>query len=215
MSRYKCVIFDCDGVLVDSEPIGNQILVDMANQLGANIDLDYAYKHFKGGKMQSCVDKIAELIDQPIPEDFTFNYRQKSFDAFRSNIQPVEGVTELIKSLQIPYGVASSGPENKIKLNLELTGLLPYFESKIFSCYAIQKWKPSPAVFLWAAETLGFHPEDCVVIEDSLTGVRAAKNGGFDVIGFTAHDYNNELKLEATYTLESMEAIKDLLMFSR
>ena len=189
MSKYKCGIFDCDGVLVDSEPIGNQILVDMANQLGANIDVDYAYKHFKGGKMQSCVDKIAALINQPIPEDFTSIYRQKSFEAFKANIQPVEGVADLIKNLNIPFCVASSGPENKIRLNLEHTGLLPYFENNIFSCYTIQKWKPSPAIFLWAAETLGFSPKDCVIIEDSITGVRAAKNGGFDVIGYTEHDY--------------------------
>jgi HAD superfamily hydrolase (TIGR01509 family) len=211
MSKYKCVIFDCDGVLVDSEPIGNQVLVEMANQLGANIDLDYAYKHFKGGNMQSCVDKIETLINQPIPEDFTTNYRQKSFEVFKANIKPVEGVTELIMNLKLPFCVASSGPENKIRLNLGLTGLLPFFENNIFSCYAIQKWKPNPAVFLWAAETLGFNPEDCVVIEDSLTGVRAAKNGGFDVIGYTAHDFNNELKSEATFTLNTMDAIANFL----
>lgn len=214
MSKYKCVIFDCDGVLVDSEPIGNQVLVDMANQLGANIDLDYAYKHFKGGSMQSCVDKIELLIKQPIPNDFTSKYRQKSFEAFKANIKPVEGVTELVQNLKIPFCVASSGPENKIKLNLELTGLLPYFEHKIFSCYTIQKWKPSPAVFLWAAETLGFKPEECVVIEDSLTGVQAAKTGGFDVIGYTAHDYNDELKSETTFAWSSMTAIREFLISS-
>lgn len=211
MAKYKCVIFDCDGVLVDSEPIGNQVLVDMANELGANIDLDYAYKHFKGEKMQSCVDKISVLIKQPISEDFTTKYRQKSFKAFKKHIKPVEGVTELIQSLKIPYCVASSGPENKIRLNLELTELLPYFENNIFSCYAIKKWKPSPEVFIWAAETLGFKPKDCVVIEDSLTGVRAAKNGGFDVIGYTEYDYNNELKSETTYTFDNMKAIKEIL----
>ncbi|WP_456440928.1 HAD family hydrolase [Psychroserpens sp.] len=212
MSKYKCIIFDCDGVLVDSEPIGNQVLVDMANELGANIDLLYAYKHFKGGKMQSCVDKIEALINQPIPEDFTDVYRQKSFEAFKANIKPVDGVTELVQSLKIPYCVASSGPENKIRHNLKLTGLLPFFEENIFSCYTIQKWKPSPAIFIWAAETLGFNPDECVVVEDSLTGVRAAKNGDFDVIGYTAHDYNNELKPEATYVFNSMEAIKKLLV---
>lgn len=214
MSKYKCIIFDCDGVLVDSEPIGNQVLVDMANELGANIDLQYAFKHFKGLSMQSCVDKIADLVSDELPSDFTSNYRQRSFEAFQSSIQPVEGVTSLIESLSIPFCVASSGPENKIRLNLELTGLMPYFEEKVFSCYTIQKWKPSPAVFLWAAETMGFSPKECVVIEDSITGVRAAKNGGFDVIGFTAHDFEKELEAEATFALNSMEAIKTLLAAS-
>lgn len=212
MSKYKCVIFDCDGVLVDSEPIGNQVLVDMANELGANIDLDYAYKHFKGHKMQYCADQIEALISVKLPSDFISKYRERSFEAFKANIKPVEGVTELIRNLNIPFCVASSGPEDKIRLNLELTGLLSYFENNIFSCYTIQKWKPSPAVFIWAAETLGFKISECVVVEDSITGVRAAKNGGFDVIGYTAHDYNNELTSEATYAFDSMKKINEFLL---
>ncbi|WP_299225130.1 HAD family phosphatase [uncultured Psychroserpens sp.] len=213
MPNYKCVIFDCDGVLVDSEPIGNQVLVNMANELGAGIDLDYAYQHFKGGSIQSCVNKIEKLISVPLPEHFIEIYRERSFQAFKTNIKPIDGITQLIKNLNIPFCVASSGPENKIRLNLELTGLLPYFEDKIFSCYAIQKWKPSPAVFLWAAESMGFLPKDCIVIEDSLTGVIAAKNGGFDVFGFAQHDYNNELAA-ATKTFKTMGSIQDVLIKS-
>jgi len=211
---YKCVIFDCDGVLVDSEPIGNQVLVDMANDLGADIDLNYAYTHFKGGSLQSCVDKIEVLLGTPLSENFIATYRRRSFEEFKTNIKPVDGVLEFIQKLQIPFCVASSGPENKIRLNLELTGLLPYFENNIFSCYTIEKWKPSPAVFLWAAETMGFSPKDCVVIEDSLTGVQAAKNGGFDVIGYTAHDYNNELENQATVTFDTMKLIENALIGS-
>jgi len=113
--------------------------------------------------------------------------------------------------LSIPFCVASSGPENKIRLNLELTGLLPYFESNIFSCYTIQKWKPDPAVFLWAAETMGFQPSECVVIEDSYIGVNAAINGGFDVYGFTAHDYLAELQKNATKTFDSILKLPELL----
>ena len=166
-------------------------------------------KHFKGHKMQYCADQIDALISNELPKDFISKYRERSFEAFKANIKPVEGVTDLIKNLNIPYCVASSGPENKIKLNLELTGLLSYFEHHIFSCYTIQKWKPSPEVFLWAAKTMGFKPSECVVIEDSITGVRAAKNGGFDVIGYTAHDYNNELQSEATFSFNAMLEIKE------
>lgn len=211
MSKYKCIIFDCDGVLVDSEPIGNQVLVDMANSYGANIDLDYAFKHFKGGSIYTCRDKIQALVNQPLSQDFIAEYRRRSYNAFKEQIQPVEGVKEVIESLSIPFCVASSGPTEKIRLNLELTGLLPYFENNIFSCYTIEKWKPEPDVFIWAAKTMGFKPEDCVVIEDSLTGIQAAKAGGFDVFGFTAHDYNNELEAEATTTFNSMEKLMELI----
>ena len=204
MSRYKCIIFDCDGVLVDSEPISIQILVDMANGYGANIDLAYGMKHFKGSFFDACKNKIVQLTNTPIPDTFEAEYREQSFEAFKKNMQPIKGVQEVLDNLAIPFCVASSGPENKIRLNLELAGLLPYFENKNFSCYTINKWKPDPAVFLWAAKTMGFKPEECIVIEDSLSGVNAAKNGGFDVFGFIAHDYNIELEAEATKTFDSM-----------
>ena len=204
MNKYKCIIFDCDGVLVDSEPISIQILVDMANSYGANIDLAYGMKHFKGSFFDACKQNIEQLTQKSLPDSFQDNYRELSFEAFKKNLKPIEGIKLVLDTLKIPFCVASSGPENKIKLNLELSGLLPYFEKNIFSCYAIQKWKPDPAVFLWAAKTMGFEPENCVVIEDSLSGVKAAKAGGFDVFGFTAHDYNNELEKEATKTFNTM-----------
>lgn len=211
MSKYKCIIFDCDGVLVDSEPISIQILVDMANEYGANIDLAYGMKHFKGSFMDACEKKISELIHKKLPESFQSDYRGKSFKAFKENMKPIEGIKNVLDHLKLPFCVASSGPENKIRLNLELAGLLPYFENNIFSCYAINKWKPDPAVFLWAAKTMGFQPHECLVIEDSLSGVNAAINGGFDVFGFTAHDYNNELQSVATKTFKSMSEFLEMI----
>ncbi|NRD20974.1 HAD family hydrolase [Winogradskyella eckloniae] len=213
MSKYKCVIFDCDGVLVDSEPIGNQVMVDMANELGAQINLDYAYQHFKGNSFHKCVNHISELIDSELPTHFESEYRRRSFEKFKSEIKPVEGVLDVVKNLNLPFCVASSGPENKIQLNLELTGLWPYFKAHVFSCYGVQKWKPDPAVFLWAAKTMGFQPEECVVIEDSIIGVNAAINGGFDVFGFTAHDYNHQLKNKATKTFNNMKDLIALLHY--
>lgn len=211
MSKYKCVIFDCDGVLVDSEPIANQVLVEMANEHGANIDLDYALKNFKGTSMQNCYDQVAKLASQRLSDDFMSDFRKRSFESFEKNIQPITGVTDVVENLDIPFCVASSGPENKIRLNLELTGLLPHFEGNIFSCFTIKKWKPDPGVFLWAAETIGFHPSECLVVEDSMSGVTAALSGGFDVFGFTAHDYNNELEGNATLTFSDMSQLLDLM----
>jgi len=211
MSKYKCVIFDCDGVLVDSEPISNQIIVDMANDLGADTDFDYAMKHFKGSHFKECIDKISKLVTQPIPDSFEATYRARTLEAFKKDLKPIEGVIEVIENLKLPFCVASSGLESKMRFNLDLIGLLPYFEGNIFSCYTIQKWKPDPSVFLWAARTMGFKPYECIVIEDSILGVQAAKNGGFDVFGFTAHDYNKELENEATKIFNDMSDLLEML----
>ncbi len=204
MSKYKCIIFDCDGVLVDSEPITNQVLVDMTNELGGHIDLQYALTHFKGGSMQNCYDKIEKLLEQSLPYNFIEDYRTRSYEVLKNTIKSVEGIKTVLENLNMPFCVASSGPFEKIKLNLTITGLFPYFEGKIFSCYTIQKWKPDPSIFLLAAKTMGFKISECLIIEDSLLGVKAAQNGGFDVFGYTAHDYNNQLEGEATKTFNSM-----------
>ncbi|GAA3616761.1 HAD family hydrolase [Flavivirga amylovorans] len=211
MSKYKCVIFDCDGVLIDSEAIAVGTMVDMANDLGANIKKEGAVAQFKGKSFSLCMDTISNRIGRALPETFEEDYRVKSFEAFKRDIKPIEGIKKVLENLELPFCTASSGPENKIRLNLGLTGLLPFFEDNIFSCYTIKKWKPDPDVFLWAAETMGFKPSECVVIEDSLSGVQAAKNGGFDVFGFTAHDYNNELESEATNVFGSMHELLKML----
>ena len=211
MSKYKCVIFDCDGVLVDSEPIGNGVMVDMANELGANINLDYAMLHFKGNALEHCFGHINDIVENEIPKNFESEYRRRSYMRFKKEIKPIEGINEVLYKLKTPFCVASSGPQNKIELNLRLTGLLPLFEGKIFSCYSINKWKPDPAVFQWAAETMGFLNHECVIIEDSKFGVEAAKRGGFDVFGFTAHDYRNEL-VNADKTFKNMNELLGLLL---
>lgn len=211
MSKYKCIIFDCDGVLIDSESIAIGVLVDMANYLGANMNVEESLISLKGKAFNRCMEFISKRINKPLPINFETDYRINTFEAFREKIQPIKGIQDVIENLTIPFCVASSGPENKIRLNLETTGLLPFFESNIFSCYAIQKWKPEPDIFLWAAETMGFKPNECLVIEDSISGIRAAKTGGFDVYGYTEHDYNNELQSEANTTFDSMDKLLGML----
>ncbi|PQV47239.1 HAD superfamily hydrolase (TIGR01509 family) [Jejuia pallidilutea] len=211
MSKYKCVIFDCDGVLIDSEPIAIGVLVEMANHLGANMDFNTALIELKGKSFNSCTHLISKCIGKPLPVNFESDYRINTFEAFREKIKPIKGVKSVVENLDIPFCTASSGPENKIRLNLEVTGLLPYFEGNIFSCYAIKKWKPEPDIFLWAAKTMGFKPSECLVIEDSVSGATAAKLGGFDVFGYTEHDYNNELDGIATNTFNNMEKLLEMI----
>ena len=211
MKKYKCIIFDCDGVLVDTEVTSNQLLVDMANKYGANIDLDFAMKHFKGSHFSDCLAIIKTLVKEDVPQSFENEYRTELDKQFKATVEPIKGVKEVIENLKIPYCVASSGTVDKIRLNLDLVGLLPYFEGKIFSCYTIKKWKPEPDVFLLAAKTMGFKPEECLVIEDSKLGVLGAKNGGFDVLGYTEHDYYNDLESLATKTFNNMNDLLEML----
>ena len=211
MSKYSCVIFDCDGVLVDSEAIAIGVLVEMANVLGAKMDIEVALQDLKGKAMHHCKALISERIGAALPESFESDYRNQTFAAFRSKLKPIQGIQDVLEHLKLPYAVASSGPEHKIRLNLELTGLLPFFEGHIFSCYTLQKWKPEPDVYLWAAKTMGFQPSECIVIEDSVSGVKAAKAGGFDVFGYTAHDTNHVLADMATATFNTMDVLLDML----
>lgn len=211
MNKYKCIIFDCDGVLIDSESIAIDTLVEMANKLGANMDFKESMISFKGKSLNSCLDLISRRLQNSLPVNFEKDYRTKSFENFKQQVKPIKGIKKVLDNLKIPFCVASSGPENKIRLNLELTGLLPYFENRIFSCYSIQKWKPEPDVFLWAAKTMGYESKDCLVIEDSISGVRGAKAGGFTVFGYSEHDYHDELKNEADLIFNDMVKLLDLL----
>ncbi|WP_282136683.1 HAD family hydrolase [Seonamhaeicola maritimus] len=211
MSKYKCVIFDCDGVLIDSESIAIGVLVDMANELGANMNFKESLINLKGKSLNSCMELISSLIGKPLPDDFEQKYRANTFETFKKEIKPIKGIKEVLDNIDLPFCVASSGPENKIRLNLGVTGLLPYFGDKIFSCYQIQKWKPDPDIFLWAAKEMGFSPIECLVVEDSVSGVKAAKTGGFDVFGYTEHDYKDELKQYATKTFSSMDSLLKII----
>lgn len=189
--KYKCIIFDCDGVLVDSEAISSAVLTEMANELGIEISHQEALENFTGKSLKYSLNYIERVFAQSLPSDFEHQFRVKSFEQFALNLQPIDGIHEVLNSLAIPFCVASSGPTEKIIRNLTTTNLIHHFEGKIFSSYDIQSWKPEPHIFLHAAKTMGFEVHECIVVEDSATGIQAAKSGGFDVIGFV-NDGNTE-----------------------
>lgn len=209
---YKCVIFDCDGVLVDSESISIRVLIEMAQTVGVKIQFEFASNEFAGKALKSMFDYIEERATEKLPESFEQDYRDRTFEAFRKGLKPIEGIHQLLENLEIPYCVASNGPVNKMRLNLTTTKLIDQFEGRIFSAYEIQSWKPDPGIFLHAAKEMGFAPHECVVIEDSISGVKAAKSGGFDVYGF-ANDHNKDaLEREGAKVFHTMNSLHQMLV---
>ncbi|PWV56732.1 HAD-IA family hydrolase [Chitinophaga sp. S165] len=213
MKKPGCIIFDCDGVLVDSEVIGVKVLLDMASQYGVTMDLQEAVEEFSGIRLKEGIKMLQQKATSPFPEDFEQAFRARSYEIFKTEMRPVRGVKEILDSLTIPFCVASSGPVEKMKLNLSITGLLPYFEegNRIFSGYEINSWKPDPGIFLHAAKVMGFAPDDCVVIEDSKAGVIAAHRGGFRVFGYAKPFNGNELRKEGANVFYDMKELPSLL----
>lgn len=186
MPKFELVIFDCDGVLVDSERISNQVFADMLNELGYPATLEYMFEHFVGHSMSYCAELVAQLIGRAPPTDFFDRYRERVKSAFTRDLQAVPGIEEVLDGLRLPFCVASSGDHDKMQTTLGITGLLPRFEGKLFSVTEVARSKPWPDIFLHAASRCGVSPRACVVVEDSPTGVTAAVAAGMTVLGYAA-----------------------------
>lgn len=209
--KYNCIIFDCDGVLVDSEATSIGVLVDLAAEAGYTMDMNTAIHLFSGQSLQYCFDYIQQHVDQALPATITQEYRQRSYKAFKSDLKAIPGIHELLQRLSVPRCVASNAPLEKIELNLGLLKLTHFFDGHIFSAYQIQKWKPAPDLFLHAAQQMGFAPEECVVIEDSLAGVQAARAGGFDVYGYASPRTTTILEEAGAKVFHDMNLLDQLL----
>jgi len=215
MIGYKCIIFDSDGVLVDSETLSARVFQEMAREVGLDLDFETAVEKFAGISMKENLQFIQENIQGSLPENFEREFRQRTYEVFKTDLKAVEGVHDLIKKLQCPFCVASSGPAEKIRLNLELVNLLDYFEERIYSSYDIDRWKPDPGIFLHAAEEMGFTPEQCVVIEDSASGIRAAISGGFMVFALAREKRRSHFEQLGAVTFKNMKELEGLLGLSQ
>ena len=209
--KYKCIIFDCDGVLVESEAISAKIFQQMIFELGYTIDFETVLEQITGTSMKENLNFFSEFINAELPVNFESEFRMRSYEAFKSDLKPIKGVQELLNKIKIPIGVASSGPAEKIKLNLNTTKLIDFFGENIFSCYDINNWKPDPGIYLHAAKQMDFKPKECAVIEDSEVGVKAAIAGGFDVFAFTHMKNKTAFKELGVSTFSEMEELYDLL----
>ena len=188
--RYDLVIFDNDGVLVDSEPISNRLLAAYLTELGHPTSYDDSIRDYMGSAMHRVHDLVEERTGRRLPADFDDVFHARVFAAFERELKPVVGAMDVLEKLAadgVPYCVASSGSHERIRVGHRTTGLDRWFDdARIFSSQDVGRGKPAPDLFLYAAERMGVAPARCVVVEDSPLGVRAAVAAGMDVYGFTA-----------------------------
>jgi len=213
MDKLTNIVFDCDGVLVDTERVMISVLLEMASEFGATaMDLDDAVHAFSGRHMLETIKVLEKRAGRTFPQSFETDFRARAYERFRQDVKPMPGVRELLAGLELPYCVASSGPREKIVLNLGLTDLLRYFpENHIFSSYEINSWKPDPGIFLHAATTMGFKPASTAVVEDSVAGVEAAVEGGFRVFAISTGANRHELAARGATTFGHMHELPGLL----
>lgn len=184
MSSIKLVIFDCDGVLIDSEIISASILIDQLAALGVAIDLGYVQEHFLGRSFPSVVVDIRKSFGLDLQPEFEDNYRQKLLSIFENELQVTEGLENVLDALSCKSCVATSSSPKRVKRSLELVGLNGYFGENVFTASEVKNGKPAPDLFLHTANSMGVSVENCLVIEDSVTGVRAALAANMNVWRF-------------------------------
>lgn len=187
----QLVIFDCDGVLVDSEIIACQILSRELTDLGLPLTPEDCLAEFTGVTMAAAMARIETMMGRALPEDFEDSLKQKDFEAYRTELEPVPGVKAMLPMLTVPRCIASSGDVAKMRLTLGTTGLLSYFEPHLFSAQMVKHGKPAPDLFLHAAERMGAEPRKCVVVEDSTAGIDAGLAAGMRVFGFAGGSHAN------------------------
>ncbi|WP_406726177.1 HAD family hydrolase [Streptomyces sp. GD-15H] len=188
--HYDLVIFDNDGVLVDSEPISNRLLAGYLTELGHPTSYKDSLHDYMGSAMHRVHDLVEERTGQRLPVDFDDVFHARVFAAFERELKPIAGAVEVLERLAadgVPYCVASSGSHERIRVGHRTTGLDRWFDDeRIFSSQDVGRGKPAPDLFLHAAERMGVAPERCVVVEDSPLGVQAAVAAGMDVYGFAS-----------------------------
>jgi HAD superfamily hydrolase (TIGR01509 family) len=178
------LIFDCDGVLVDSELIAAASLAEFLSWLGRPTTPQEALMKFVGRSLDDVLALCEELSGRPVPPDAGLPFARRMYDRFRRELQPVNGIREALAALPYRRCVASSSVPERLNLALEVTRLAPLFGGNVFSRVEVARGKPAPDLFLFAARSLGEAPQNCIVIEDSVLGVRAAVAAEMAVIGF-------------------------------
>ena len=196
----RLVIFDCDGVLVDSEPIANRLLADALTEIGLPTTYEEARTRYVGRSMASCMAMFEEQLGHALPDKWLDDLQTRTFERLKAEVQPVTGVEKVIRQAQgqgMAICVASSGGLDKISLTLTTTGLKSFFDPHIFSASMVARGKPHPDLFLHAAAEMGVDPSDAIVIEDSVPGVTAAAAAGMVPFAYAGDPHADRDALKA------------------
>ncbi len=183
MIKPDLIIFDCDGVLVDSEVLSCRCLSEVLAGYGIAMTADRILDLFLGRSTAAVREHFA-AAGRPLPATFVADFAAKVRDVFSSGLRPIEGVDAVLEDLSIPYCLASSSDVDRVSLSLALTGLAPRFGSRLYTAQMVARGKPAPDLFLYAASQMRADPRRTLVIEDSVSGVQAGRAAGMAVWGF-------------------------------
>ena len=211
MGVTRAVIFDCDGVLVDTELISNTVLAGLLTQAGLPTTLEDCLRDYRGRSMRSVMQLAEQRHGGPLPADLPERYYADMKAAFARDGQPVPGVVEALERIDLPSCVASSGPHHKMEVTLRRAGLWERFAGRIFSATEVEHGKPAPDLFLHAARAMGFDPASTVVVEDSVPGVVAARAAGMRVLAFARDTDAGALAAPGGEPFDDMAELPELL----
>ncbi len=212
MKNFNLIIFDCDGVLVDSERIANEVFAKVLNEeCGFSLSLDDMFEKFVGRSSLQCIELIEELLGKKPPSGLEERYKTEINLALKSSVTAVKGINKALSEITIPYCVASSGSHEKMQTTLGKTNLLPLFEGKLHSTSDVPRGKPFPDIYHHAAKSMGVtDPKKCLVIEDSPLGVEGGVAAGMTVFGYTELMPRERLiKAGAHHTFDDMRLLID------
>lgn len=206
------VIFDCDGVLVDSEEIANSALADLLTEAGLPTSYDEAVDLFRGRPMDAVLEIATRRLGAPLPFDLLARYFETINEVFERELKPIPGVIEALDRIDLPSCVASNGRLQKMEVTLRVTGMWERFEGRIFSADQVAAGKPAPDLFLHAAREMGFDPSTTAVVEDSTLGVQAARSAGMRVFAYASDTTPEELAAAGGHPFTDMADLPDLLL---
>ncbi len=208
------VIFDCDGVLVDSEMMSAGVLMGMMEEIGLPITSEIFRSDFLGRSFGSAALRVAERFGRPMPDDFQLKYRDRLLARMRATLKPMAGVEKVLRHMSVPYCLATGSSPQRLKVSLQETDLEHFFLSRAYTASEVKHGKPAPDLLLHAAKTMSADPAHCLVIEDSVMGIEAARNAGMEVWHFAggAHfkdGYSLPVDARPQRALDSMDALHE------